>query len=155
MPDRSLGADYDLSFVHVHPQDLVSGTVYHMRLVAHNIQFGKSMVKNMCLEQQSVGGPLVLSDGREWELVTPPDAHGARLKPIEEAGVLEASVDGGSFAYLATNPVEVDDAKGLDEEAPVLASRGVTGWSSVDVGLSHNVPIGTFVGFGQEVQVFQ
>jgi hypothetical protein len=153
VPDGQLGANFESFAKSVHLQGLLPDTAYHFHLVAHNQEFGTAVGEERMFITQSGGGPLVLPDGRAWELVTPPSAHGAQFFPIEETGLEQAAAEGGGFAYLASYPTEPDpQGDGLLVQA--LASRGPAGWSSVDVAMSHSKPVGAFGGAGQEYRFF-
>lgn len=152
-PDGLLSASFEVSTVNAHLDGLSSGTVYHFRLVAQNT-FGQTLSNELVFVTQASSSSSVLLDGRELELVTPPDTHGAQVDPISETGLVQASFAGDALGYQATNPVESSDSQGLGEWAPVISSRSPDGWSSVDVGLSHRAPIGAFSGFGQEYRFF-
>ena len=44
-------------------------------------------------------GAFALPDGRAWEMVSPPDKHGALIAPISQAAVIQASADGSAMTY--------------------------------------------------------
>jgi hypothetical protein len=48
----------------------------------------------------------MLPDGRQWELVSPPDKHGALVEPIDIYGLIESSPEGGAFTYITSAPTE-------------------------------------------------
>ncbi|HEX3391720.1 MAG TPA: NHL repeat-containing protein, partial [Solirubrobacteraceae bacterium] len=153
---ESLAASFEVSSVGVRLQVLQPDTAYHVRLVARNSHSpGQGFVvgSEVTFTTQRVGGPLALPDGRSWELVTPPDAHGAALFPIGGEGLVQAASDGSGIAYLASYPVE-PGAQGFAVLAQVLARRGAAGWSSTDVMVSHDTPTGVTVGNGHEYRFF-
>lgn len=142
-------------------QGLSPGSTYHFRVVVVS-----QLVVEGSLRAVSFFGPdetfttqgaasgSVLPDGRHWELVSPPDKHGALLVIGEEGGISAAAAGGGAFTYLATLPTE-EGVKGfIYAGVQVLAKRGVGGWSSQDVSLPHATPEGLPVGIGNEYRFF-
>ncbi len=97
----------------------------------------------------TAGGEFVLPDGRQYELVSPPDTQGAVIEPISQ-GVLQASEDGGAITYLAEAPLGADPV-GNPLFTQVLSSRGADGaWASQDISTPHEVASGLRIGEGQE-----
>ena len=48
----------------------------------------------------------VLLDHRSWEMVSPPEKHGAMIEPISREGALiQASADGDAISWTASAPV--------------------------------------------------
>jgi hypothetical protein len=94
-----------------------------------------------------------LPDGRQWELVTPPDKHGAT--PRERSnGVTQASVSGDAITYQTTKPIE-EGAPGYgDVVEQVLSVRGKGGWESQDISAPHGEPSENSAGEGQEYRTF-
>jgi hypothetical protein len=82
-----------------------------------------------------------LIDGRGWELVSPPNKHGAPLEPansFEEGGAIQAAEDGGAIAYFARAPVEASPAGNTAPfPSEILSRRGEGGWSSQDIATPH------------------
>ena len=69
--------------------------------------------------------PALLPDGRNWELVSPPDKHGASIQPLglgiqgPLGGLVQASEDGTRLTYQASAPVEGEpEANRAPESAP-------------------------------------
>src|SRR5581483_9223786 len=94
-----------------------------------------------------------LPDGRQWEMVSPPNKRGARLYPIEEMGVVQAAADGDAIAYLADNPSETEP-QGFSNEVQYLSTRGANGWQTRDIALPHSSETGPSVGEGEEYRLF-
>jgi NHL repeat len=147
-----LEASFEVSPVSVHVQDLLPHTVYHLRLVASNSR-GPATGEELIFTTQPIGGPLVLPDGRIWELVTPAGSLGGAPLPIGETGLLQAAAAGGAFTYEVTRPTEADPT-GFTTSMQVLASRGENGWSASDLAISHESPVGLLVGVGREYRFF-
>ena len=138
--------------VRVHAQGLQPGTVYHYRVVASS-EYYISEGRDQTFTTQAARGSLQLPDGRQWEMVSPPEKDGAAIEPINEMGVTEASTDGNGISYLATRPTE-EEPRGYATFVQVLASRGAGGWSSVDLTTHHNHAVGASVGQGYEYRAF-
>jgi DNA-binding beta-propeller fold protein YncE len=153
VPGGVLGSSFEVSRLSLGLRDLAADTVYHARVSVSN-QFGLVHSEEIVFLTQRAASDLGLLDGRRWELVSPPDAHGAQIGPIAENGLVQAASDGNGIGYVATNPVEPRDSQGLAEWSPVISSRGVNGWVSSDVGMPHKSTIGAYGGLGQEFRFF-
>jgi hypothetical protein len=90
--------------------------------------------------QQAPGAPSTLVDGREWELVSPPNKHGSGIEVMNVAGgVLQAAENGDGITYWATGPI-VSNPEGNTalENSQVLSKREAPGvWSSQDIATGH------------------
>ena len=163
-----LAANFEVDRVSAHPQGLRPGTVYRYRVVAGNgrgVSEGERGEKGEEVAQsfatQSVGGELVLADGREWEMVTPPDKRGALFTGLNKgletngdgASVVQASADGGAIAVMATSPIEVEP-RGFDNLVSVLSTRGSGGWSSRVLTPPHDEAAFVSLGNGGEFRLF-
>ncbi|MGO9761160.1 MAG: hypothetical protein ACLP1Q_07875 [Solirubrobacteraceae bacterium] len=144
------GVDVD---VERHLQGLAPGTVYHYRVVV--LSKGETFAEpDQTFTTQAASGGLVLPDGRAWELVSPPDKHGALLSPIAESGVVQASSSGDAVTYIATSPTE-DGVKGFFEAVQMISTRSPSGgWSSQDISLPHAVATGGSAAEGLEYRFF-
>ncbi len=150
-PDGQLGpAEEDLT-VSETLQGLVPGTTYRYRVTAANS--GGSRSSSALSFTTQTPGPLSLLDDRGWELVSPPDKHGALFEPIAEAGVVRAAADGSAISYLSSNPTEAGPP-GYTNQAQVLSARGSSGWRSDGLSLPYRRPTGLSVGVGQEYRFF-
>jgi hypothetical protein len=145
-----------------HAQGLRADTVYHYRVVALIGPEGKLEEfdgPDQTFTTQRAGSALGLPDGREWELVTPPDKHGALFFGLnygnvsEGTFVAEASVDGGAVVDLASQPTE-DGPLGNTSAASVFSARGAAGWSSQVIASPHAVSTGPSIGEGEEYRLF-
>jgi hypothetical protein len=133
--------------VSVHVQGLTPKTEYRYRVVATNAEGkaeGERGVHGEELTQtfttQPAGSGFVLPDGREWELVSPPDKFGGSIQSItEDGGVIQASESGGAVTYVSVNPpVSSPLGNRALQEAQVLSTRGAHGWSSEDIATPNN-----------------
>jgi hypothetical protein len=133
-----------------HLTGLTPNTTYHYRLVAENEALPATRpgtliafyAPDRTFTTQGPGGPVVLPDGRAWELVSPADKHGAKIYPEQEAW---ASVEGSRFTFFTNIPTELEPPGAGDiHGVQVLASRVAPGqWSSVDINRSRRTPDGT------------
>jgi hypothetical protein len=142
-----IGSGEVIQHVSYHIQDLTPDKVYHYRVIATNVLSlaGGATSADQTFTTQPVGGGLVLPDGRRWELVTPPDKHGAQIVPLSGGslgtpGPRQAAEDGSGIAYLTNTPTEAEPPgygqfQGADE---VLSTRGARGWSTRDIATPHD-----------------
>jgi len=148
VPDADAGSGTGTVTVNALVEDLVPGSTYHYRLVAHNA-LGTIEGPDRTLTTRSGGEASgseasgseasALPDGRAWELVSPPDKRGFSLESLtERGGPIQASADGSAIAYVANGPIE-SEAKGNRsfEYAEILARHGADGWSSQDIATPH------------------
>jgi hypothetical protein len=155
-PGSSLGAGGSDVDARVHLQGLQAGTVYHYRVVAfsettpgHLEEFDGA---DQTLTTQAASATADLLDGRQWELVSPADKHGALFLPIGE-GVIKAAAQGNAIAELASQPSEAEP-QGYSNYVSVLSTRGVDGWSSQVIAPPHAHGTAVSVNLGQELRFF-
>jgi hypothetical protein len=150
----SLASDFAGHGVSVHPQGLLPGATYHFRVVAHNAHGAAEGVEEKNFTTQTAGGELVLPDGRQWEMVSPPDKLGAPLQPIlGDGGVVAASVRGDAMTYLAQTPTE-SQPQGDADLVQVFSTRTSGGWRTQDLATPHEVSPGIALGTGGEYSFF-
>jgi NHL repeat len=137
--------------VSVHTQSLRAGTVYQFRVSATN-SAGTVVSEPLSFTTQAAGG-FVLPDGRQWELVSPPDKHGASLEGIAKQEVVQASVDGDAITYVAAKPTE-SEPQGYGGLVQVFSTRGPDGWTSRDISIPHEKAAGFPLGEGPEYEAF-
>ncbi len=150
--DASIGAGSVVQLASQHVQGLEPNTTYHFRVVASN-EHGTVDGGDQAFTTQRSGVALSLPDGREWELVSPPDKHGASLEPIGEQGVIQAAAGGSAISYYANAPSEAEP-KGYSEDVQVLSKRGSDGWSSRVIATPHDIASGLGLGEGYEYRFF-
>ena len=138
-PLESLGSGEGGVEVEAHLQGLAAGQAHHYRLVATN-HLGVSEGEQFSFTTQT-GGEAGLPDGRQWELVSPPDKHGAQLIGAEEHTYLQAAANGHGIVYVSSAPTE-SQPRGNGEILQVLARRESNGWSNQDLAVPHTFPIG-------------
>jgi hypothetical protein len=137
----SIGADDSGHLASAHIQGLQPGTVYHYRVLASNSQSapGGAPGPDQTFTTQPVATPFALPDGRQYELVSPPNKSGGEVL-LEESGLRSsvASADGTRVAYQANIPFAGPTANGVYVQ--ILSERGPQGWSSRDVSPPHDAP---------------
>jgi hypothetical protein len=139
VPDEQLGSGKAGVEVEQHLQGLTAGQTYHYRVITTNT-LGEVQGEEHSFTTQT-GGEAGLPDSRQWELVSPPDKHGANLLGSEERGVIQAAAGGDGIVYEAIAPTE-GGAHGYAEVMQVLARRSGSGWSSRDLEAPHTFPTG-------------
>jgi hypothetical protein len=136
-------------------QELQPGTTYYYRVLATNSLGTADGVQHVFTTQQS-GNAFALPDGRSWEMVSPPDKDGAPIEALtREGGLILASDDGDSLAYVADGPI-AQEAQGnrSPEMQQILATRGPDGWSSQDIVTPNSQAEGIPPGIPPEYQFF-
>ena len=139
-PDEPIGSGKTPVQVEQHLQGLTAGQTYHYHLVATN-PLGTTIGQEHSFTTQT-GGETGLPDSREWELVSPPDKHGAHPIGIQENNYLQAAATGGGIVYSASAPTE-SQPHGNGEFIQVLARRTSSAWSNLDLTIPHSFPTGT------------
>jgi DNA-binding beta-propeller fold protein YncE len=118
-----------------HLQGLTPGTTYNYRVIAHNtLGTVEGEVRTFTTQ---ISGEAGLPDGRGWELVSPPDKHGANILTFTSAGaeLFQAAASGDAITWPATAPTEARPQG--NSLIQVLSARGRTGWSSLDLDIPH------------------
>jgi hypothetical protein len=138
-------------------QGLTPDTTYHYRVVVvSEPNPGETEVfpeGDRTFTTGPAPGRFSLPDGRQWELVSPPDKHGALLAPIYEGWVIQSSLAGNAITYVGSTPTEAG-APGYFDHEQILSTRGEGGWSSRNISLPHTQPAPLSVGQGQEYRFF-
>jgi DNA-binding beta-propeller fold protein YncE len=148
VPEALLAPSFNADAVGpVHLSGLSPDTVYHFRFVATSARGKVEGERNEKGEEivhtfrtQAVGA-FALPDSRAWELVSPPDKHGAEIEPLGQGHVTQASVEGGAVSYVANAPTESLPG-GYSNLVQVLSTRGPEGWSSRDLAPPHAIATG-------------
>jgi hypothetical protein len=136
------GAGSSVVLVEAHPQELSADTLYHYRVVASSAG-GTVDGPDETFTTQSSGGEFVLPDGRQYELVSPPQKDGAEILGIGGAGetaaggdATQVSEDGKSITYITNAPVDTN-SPGNTWSTQLLSTRSAEGWSSQDIAIPH------------------
>lgn len=98
-----------------------------------------------------------LPDGRQWELVSPANKHGAGILSTSfSGGLIQAAEDGSGVVYLADGPIVGEPAGNpAPVSTQVLSSRGAGGgWSSQDIATPHEGAVGSLFGGYGEYKLF-
>jgi hypothetical protein len=105
---------------------------------------------------QASGSALALPDGRQWELVSPPNKNGAVISALEKEGaVTQAATDGGAFTWGADTSIGSEPAGNRSFEwSQIFSTRGAGGWSSHDIAGSHEAATGLLNGNLSEYKFF-
>jgi hypothetical protein len=145
-----------------HLQGLTPDTVYHYRVVVvSEVQPGVVEVfdgPDHTFTTQPAISAQALPDGREWEMVSPPQKHGASIVPLNRGsalldGLVQASALGDAISYATSAPTEAQPA-GYSNGLQVLSLRGPDGWSSSDIAAPHTVASGATLRRGSEYKFF-
>jgi hypothetical protein len=138
-------------------QGLAPSTTYHYRvIVLSEPEPGVTKTfpePDQTFTTQPPGSGFALPDGRQWELVSPVDKHGADLRAGNIQAVTEASLAGNAFTGIAGSPTEAG-APGYDGVEQVLYTRGAGGWSAQGISLPNHTPAPPHLGKGQEYRFF-
>jgi hypothetical protein len=143
-----------------HVQELSPGTNYHYRIVLRN-ELGTVEGADRTFTTQPAGGESPLPDGRQWQLVSPPDKKGALIELFSaNTDAVQAARDGSAIAYGEAGPAAGENVQGHTELfSPILSVRGPSGWRSEDLELPIRLPENGEVGpnlseGGNEIQLF-
>lgn len=164
-PGSALGAGGEAMLAPGVPvSDLAPEAVYRYRVVAVSeveVTPGRVETHEFDGPEESFttqgAGHFTLPDDRQWQLVSPPDKHGALLESINEStsngSVIQAAVSGDAITYVASAPTEAAPV-GNSNLVQVLSTRGSDGWSSRDLTLPHLEATDGSVGPGNEYRFF-
>lgn len=123
-----------------HVAGLSAATVYHYRVVVVSElalgEFETFYGPDQTFTTQTAGLPFQLPDGRAWEMVSPPQKHGAMLSwNFGEVNPLQASANGDALVDESSLPTEAEPASAVN---PIeLFGRGADGWTSMDIAPPH------------------
>ncbi len=134
----NVGEGTSYSLISYHEQGLQPGATYHYRLVTTNEVGTVEGADHTFTTQAAVGQELVLPDGREWELVSPPDKGGALIEDYYQTTVMAAD-DGSAISYPASEPLGEGAPMGKAFISQILSKRGADGWDTQTVDLPHRL----------------
>ena len=163
VPDGLVGASEEAHEVTVNVQGLSADTAYRYRVVAHNDCNSLDQAE-VCT---SAGEPRTfttqatfatssgtsLPDDRAWEMVSPPDKHGALIEPIRENLVVQAASSGEAFTYAANGGAE-EGTPGNDRLSQFLSRRTPSGWVTQNISVAHGGATREAAGQGQDYRYF-
>src|ERR1700722_2047727 len=142
-----------------HVQGLSAGTEYHYRVVVvSEAKPGESETvygDDHTFTTQAASGSFSLLDGRQWEMVSPPDKLGALIEDQFDNyfRAFQASAAGDAIAYPASSPTE-GEPQGYSGTVTVFSVRGETGWSSRDISPGRSGAGGVEESVGSEFRLF-
>jgi hypothetical protein len=136
-------------------EGLKASTTYHYRVLATNT-LGTAESPEKTFTTQEGEKPFALADRRAFEMVSPPDKHGAPIEALtREGGVILASEHGNSITYVANGSI-TEEAEGnrSPEMQQVLSTRTSAGWRSEDIATPNSRAQGVSAGQAPEYQFF-
>jgi hypothetical protein len=152
-PESSIGSGGNGVSVDVHTQGLQPATTYHYRIVATNA-IGQTRGTDHTFTTQARGSSFVLPDGRQYEMVSPPEKHGALVSVSSESeGLIVAAENGDALTFVTNIPTDTK-VVGFDNDAQNLSVRGSDGWSSRGLAVPHSLAAGPSVVYGPEYRYF-
>ncbi len=140
-PEAAVGSGSAAVNVEFHLQNLSVASVYHYRVIASDAASETFASEDHTFTTHPSGSEFSLPDGRQYEMVSPPDKYGGSIGPMNEFGrVIQASEDGSKLTFTATDPITADPAgnRGGLEPSQVLASRGPAGWADEEITTPNN-----------------
>ncbi len=155
LPDGSVGSGSTGVTVSVEPEGLSPGTTYHYRVVAIAASRSETIDGgDETFTTQAAGGEFSLPDGRQWEMVSPPNKQGATIFPLGEYGVIEAADDGAAITYLTNAPTELEPKGFSGLYGQILSKRSGQGWSTQAIATPNDAPTDITVSYGLEYRFF-
>lgn len=121
-----------------HIQDLTPLTTYHVKVVTSS-EAGTWQSPERAFTTEPSAGELILPDGRQWELVTPVDKHGALIEPEPNGGTVQAAADGRGIAYVTNEPITESPTESVTNDDQVVSVHGSEGWTSQEVGVTEKL----------------
>lgn len=132
VPDGPAGSGATPIAVQSYPQDLQPATVYHYRVVLEGAGGTTVDGPDHAFTTQSSGSQFSLPDGRQWEMVSPPDKNGAEIFP-QDGGVMQAAANGSAISYYMSSPFAGETSPANAMLAQAFSTRGSSGWSTQDI----------------------
>jgi DNA-binding beta-propeller fold protein YncE len=154
-PNRNAGSGTAAVALTEEIQALLPGTSYHFRVIAENA-LGELAGEDREFTTQGTAPVSLLPDGRQWELVSPPDKQGALIEGLSPEGdVIQAAADGSAITYGAAAPITSSPAGSRSFTFnQVLSRRGATGWGSEEIATANEEVVGWVGGHDSEYQIF-
>jgi hypothetical protein len=139
-PDGIVGDGTAGLTVNAHVQGLEANTTYHYRVVALVAERGEAVTgSDGTFTTEPAGSEFALPDGRQWELVSPPNKHGAEINPLSREGATQVAEDGSAITYVTNVPTELNP-QGYVVFSQDVSRRGSQGWSTRDIAPTHPSP---------------
>ncbi|HXB65890.1 MAG TPA: hypothetical protein VNV42_13560 [Solirubrobacteraceae bacterium] len=161
-PGFEVGAGAAAVPVSVHLQRLQPGTVYHYRVVAVSEPAGEPitlMSADETFATQAAGTAIALPDGREWEMVSPPNKQGAAIIAVgnEQGSDIQAAADGAGITYTSNGAFVVNPPGSRPVEPDqILSTRQAPGiWQTQDITTPNETePSPVLAGHAAEYKLF-
>jgi hypothetical protein len=134
-PDQPVPAGEGEKTVSQPLANLHANTTYHYHVVVNVSGFGTASGPDRTFTTHNAATTPQLADGRQYELVSPPEKHGAYIEGIGiGGGLVQASEGGDAFGYVVQGTI-TEDAEGNRSPEPqqVLSTRSPSGWSSQEI----------------------
>jgi DNA-binding beta-propeller fold protein YncE len=159
VPDAGAGSDEVSASHSIVIEDLEPGTVYHYRVAATNIFGTVHGPDREFTTSTPAPNNEPLADGRVWEMVSPPNKHGASLEAIsEEGGLIQSSASGDGLAYFGTGPLgseaEPEGSENIADSQFVAKRRAPGEWETRDITPPRDRPTGFHPGRRAEYLFF-
>jgi hypothetical protein len=156
-PEQTLfGEDADPHTGTAKIQELAPATEYHYRAIATNTTTHTTTTgPDQTFTTQATGGEFRLPDNRAWEMVSPPNKHGAALLPqTQEGGIAQAAANGAAVTYAANAPITAHPEGNVAVQySQVLSTRNPSGgWTSREVTTPYDEPLTGGPGSGQRAE---
>jgi phosphodiesterase/alkaline phosphatase D-like protein/sugar lactone lactonase YvrE len=154
-PGTDIGAGEAPVPVSQHLTELTPSTTYYYRAIATN-SLGTSEGPERRITSQPGEAPVTLADDRAWEMVTPPNKHGAPVEALtREGGLILAAENGESLTYVANGSlVEEPQGNRSPEQQQNMATRTPEGWVTQDIATPSARAQGVAAGAAPEYQYF-
>ncbi|MHB1538648.1 MAG: hypothetical protein ACYCUM_05425 [Solirubrobacteraceae bacterium] len=130
-------------------QALAPQTEYHYRVVAVSElapgRFTSFHGPDQTFTTATSAPPPPLPDGRRWQLVSPPDLHGAALVGIKKTGgAIQAAAGGEAITYIARGAADPGaEGEPTGQFVQLLSQRGAGGtWVTQDIASRHEAMSG-------------
>jgi hypothetical protein len=135
--------------------ELKPSTTYHYRALAIN-SLGTSEGAERTITTQPGEAPFSLADNRAWEMVTPPNKHGAPVEALtREGGLVLAAENGSALTYVANGSiVQEPEGNRSPEQQQDLSTRTPEGWTTRDIATPNTKAEGISPGAAPEYQYF-
>jgi hypothetical protein len=154
-PGKDIGAGETPVPVSQPITELKPSTTYYYRAVATNT-LGTTQGAEHTITTQPAEAPSALADNRAWELVTPPNKHGAPVEALtREGGLIVAAENGNSITYVANGSI-VDEPQGQrsPEQQQNISTRTTKEWATQDIATPNSRAQGVSPGAAPEYQYF-
>jgi hypothetical protein len=139
VPDGPAGSGSAPLTVQAHPQDLLPGTVYHFRVGLEGTGATPVDGPDHTFTTLPASSQFSLPDGRQWELVSPAEKHGAEIFP-KHGALMQAAADGSAITYYMSAPFVGESSPANAMLAQAFSTRGSSGWSTQDIATPNNQP---------------